>query len=78
MFATITFNVAIYTTNSFNMSAVLRLPMFYNYEFVGFGFQLMLTLCCQFAGLAFAGINRRFSVYPVKAIWPYILQTLAF
>lgn len=77
MFATITYNIAIYTTNSFNMIAVQKMPMYYGNTFVNFGYQLMLTLFIQLIGMSFAGILRRFAVYPVKAIWPYTLQTVA-
>ncbi|KAI0130471.1 OPT oligopeptide transporter protein-domain-containing protein [Xylariales sp. AK1849] len=61
MFTTTTYNIAIYTTNNF----------------INFGYQLMLTLFVQFMGMGFAGYLRRFSVYPVKALWPTILPTIA-
>lgn len=44
MFATITFNIAIYTTNSYGMILVQRSPIYYGLGFVTFGYQLMLTL----------------------------------
>lgn len=37
----------------------------------------MLTLFVQLMGMGFAGYLRRFSVYPVKALWPTILPTIA-
>lgn len=77
MFATITFNIAIYTTNSYGMILVQKLPMFYGLEFVTFGYQLMLTLFVQLMGMGFAGYLRRFSVYPVKAFWPTLLPIIA-
>lgn len=77
MFATITYNIAIYTTNSYGMILVQKSPVFYGEKFVTFGYQLMLTLFVQLMGMGFAGYLRRFSVYPVKALWPTILPTIA-
>ncbi|KAI0007844.1 OPT oligopeptide transporter protein-domain-containing protein [Xylariaceae sp. FL0662B] len=77
MFATITYNIAIYTTNSYGMILVQKSPVYYGEGFVTFGYQLMLTLFVQLMGMGFAGYLRRFSVYPVKALWPTILPTIA-
>lgn len=77
MFATITYNIAIYTTNSYGMILVQKSPVFYGESFVTFGYQLMLTLFVQLMGMGFAGYLRRFSVYPVKALWPTILPLIA-
>lgn len=77
MFATITYNIAIYTTNSYGMILVQKSPVFYGEKFVSFGYQLMLTLFVQLMGMGFAGYLRRFSVYPVKALWPTVLPTIA-
>lgn len=77
MFATITFNIAIYTTNSYGMILVQRSPVYYGLEFVNFGYQLMLTLFVQLMGMGLAGYLRRFSVYPVKALWPTLMPIVA-
>lgn len=77
MFATITYNIAIYTTNSYGMILVQKSPVFYGETYITFGYQLMLTLFVQLMGMGFAGYLRRFSVYPVKALWPTILPTIA-
>ena len=47
MFATITYNIAIYTTNSYGMILVQKEAIFYGEKFVSFGYQLMLTLFVQ-------------------------------
>lgn len=47
MFATITYNIAIYTTNSYGMILVQKSDVFYGEKFVTFGYQLMLTLFVQ-------------------------------
>jgi hypothetical protein len=54
MFATITFNIAIYTTNSYGMILVQKLDLFYGLKFVDFGYQLMLTLFVQLMGTLLA------------------------
>src|ERR1700744_5231160 len=77
MFATITYNIAIYTTNSYGMVLVQKLPMYYGQKFVTFGYQLLLTLFVQLMGMGIAGYLRHFSVYPVKALWPTVLPTIA-
>ncbi|KAK8927024.1 Oligopeptide transporter [Metarhizium anisopliae BRIP 53293] len=77
MFATITFNIAIYTTNSYGMILVQRSPVYYGLDFVDFGYQLMLTLFVQLMGMGLAGYLRRFSVYPVKALWPTLMPVIA-
>ncbi|KAM7187691.1 OPT domain containing protein [Rhypophila sp. PSN 637] len=77
MFATITYNIAIYTTNSYGMILVQKLDVYYGLHYVTFGYQLMLTLFVQLMGMGFAGYLRRFSVYPVKALWPTILPKIA-
>ncbi|KAL2146343.1 hypothetical protein VTI28DRAFT_4368 [Corynascus sepedonium] len=77
MFATITYNIAIYTTNSYGMILVQKMDVYYGLDFVTFGYQLMLTLFVQLMGMGFAGYLRRFSVYPVKALWPTILPIIA-
>ncbi|KAG7284635.1 hypothetical protein NEMBOFW57_009243 [Staphylotrichum longicolle] len=69
MFATITYNISIYTTNSYGMILVQKMDVYYGLTFVSFGYQLMLTLFVQLMGMGFAGYLRRFSVYPVKAAW---------
>jgi len=77
MFATITFNIAWYTTNSYGMILVQRSPVYYGQNFIDFGYQLTLTLFVQLMGMGFAGYLRRFSVYPIKAFWPTLMPTIA-
>ncbi|KAK9463927.1 OPT oligopeptide transporter protein-domain-containing protein [Lipomyces oligophaga] len=54
----------------------MQLEMFYGLHWLSYGFNVLMGLCCQFFGLAVAGILRRWVVYPVKAVWPTILPTL--
>lgn len=41
------------------------------------GYSILLLLSTQLMGLGFSGLLRRFVVYPVEAIWPNTLPTLA-
>ena len=77
MFSTITYNIAIYTTNSYGMILVQKSPVYYGLTFITFGYQIMLTLFVQLMGMGLAGYLRRFSVYPVKAVWPTVLPIIA-
>lgn len=54
-----------------------KLPMFYNNDWAGWGYQILLILSTNFMGFSFGGLLRRFVVYPVQAVWPTILPTLA-
>lgn len=56
---------------------VQKMKMFYDNQWVDFGYQTLLILSNNFLGFGFAGIFRRFAVYPVEAIWPTVLPTLA-
>ena len=76
LFATIIFNGAD-SIGNFTGLLVMRLPIFFNQRFVGFGFALILALANQVFGLGAAGILRRLAVYPVEAVWPSVLPTLA-
>lgn len=56
---------------------VQRLARFYDNKWAGWGYQILLILSTNFMGFGFAGVMRKFAVYPVKAIWPTLLPTLA-
>ena len=75
MFATVIFSVAAGTQYiSYN---VYTQKIFYGNQWVTWGYQVLLSLSTNFLGFGFAGILRRFACYPVKAIWPVILPTIA-
>lgn len=78
MLATIFFSVAGGGTSyvTYNIH-VQKLKMFYNNQWADFGYQTLLILSTNFMGFGFAGIMRKFAVYPIKSIWPSILPTLA-
>lgn len=77
MLATIFFSVSAGTPYvSFNIH-VQRLSHYYNNQWADWGYQILLILATNFMGFGFAGIIRKFAVYPVRAMWPTILPTLA-
>lgn len=54
-----------------------KLDVYYGNKWVDFGYETLLVLSTNFMGFGFAGILRKFAIYPVKAIWPSILPTVA-
>ena len=56
---------------------VLKMPYFFGYTWITFGFEILIALSTQLLGLGYAGILRRVVIYPIKAIWPGVLPTIA-
>ncbi|KAK9475197.1 OPT oligopeptide transporter protein-domain-containing protein [Dipodascopsis tothii] len=54
-----------------------KMPQFYNNQWVTYGYQFLLIFSTQFLGFGFAGVLRRWVIYPTKAIWPTVLPTIA-
>lgn len=50
---------------------------FYNFGWITFGYEVLLTLTSNFMGFGIAGFMRTFLVYPVKAMWFAVLPTLS-
>ena len=59
------------------MILVQKLPVYYGNEFVDVKYQIILTVFVQMICIGLAGILRQFTVYPVKAVWPFIFTNLA-
>ena len=74
MFSTLLFSISMGTF--YTHYNILTLKMKYHVH-LNFGYQFLLSLSVQFLGFGFAGVLRRFVVYPVKAMWPGMLPTLA-
>ncbi|KAM4067127.1 OPT oligopeptide transporter protein [Hirsutella rhossiliensis] len=51
--------------------------VYYKDKWLTPGYGILLLLSTQLMGLGFSGLLRRFVVYPVEALWPNILPTLA-
>ncbi|KAK6199220.1 OPT oligopeptide transporter protein-domain-containing protein [Scheffersomyces amazonensis] len=56
---------------------VQKLKFFYDNQWADFGYQTLLILSNNFLGFGFAGVMRKFAVYPVEAYWPTLLPTIA-
>lgn len=77
MFATVMFDIAIggmYVGYNFYVE---KLKIFYGNTYITIGYQILISLATQLFGLGFAGLLRRIVIYPVRAVWPTILPTLA-
>lgn len=55
---------------------ILVQKLYYGQD-VSFNYQFWLSLCVQMMGFGFSGVLRKFVVYPVKAMWPTSLSTIA-
>lgn len=51
--------------------------IYYEDDWLTPAYKILLLLSTQMMGLGFAGMIRRFVVYPTETIWPSILPTLA-
>lgn len=77
MLATIFYSVSAGTPYvSYNIHTQ-KVAQFYNNQWADWGYQILLILSNNFLGFGFAGIMRKFTVYPIRSIWPSILPTLA-
>lgn len=77
MLATLCYSVsgsAVYATYFIYLQ---KLEMFYDNPKFTIGAQFLIVLSSNLLGFGFAGIIRKFVVYPVSAIWPTILPNLA-
>ena len=77
MLSTVMFTIASGAGGTYYVYLVQRLPQYLNQQWVTFGYEILLALSVQFFGFGFAGILRRYVVFPVTAMWPSILPTLA-
>lgn len=77
LLATLFFSVSASTIYVNSNITVQKMSFWYNNQWVDFGYQVLLCLSSQFMGFGFAGIMRKFLVYPVSAIWPSVMPTLA-
>lgn len=75
MLATIIFNVSLNTAYVFYN--IQTQQIFYNDTWLTAGYGILLLLSTQMMGIGFSGLMRRFVVYPIEAIWPTVLPTVA-
>jgi OPT family small oligopeptide transporter len=77
MFATIIFTVANTPGGTYYIYLVQKLPQYLDRTWVTFGYEIVLAISVQFFGFGFAGVLRKFAIYPVKSIWPKVMPILA-
>ncbi|KAK7738441.1 oligopeptide transporter 6 [Diatrype stigma] len=77
VFATIIFTVSNTPGSTYYVYLVQRLPQYLGNSWVTFGYEITLALSVQLLGIGFAGLLRRFVVYPATALFPKVFPTLA-
>ncbi|RFU77060.1 oligopeptide transporter [Trichoderma arundinaceum] len=75
MLATIIIDVGL--TSAYCFWNIQTQTVYYKDKWLTPGYGILLLLSTQLMGLGFSGLLRRFVVYPVEAIWPNILPTVA-
>ena len=53
------------------------MPQFFDLHWLNWGYEIILALAMQALGFGYAGLVRRLVIFPVNAIWPSVLPTLA-
>ena len=66
---TIMANVSFSGGAAYSTDTILAMKAFYKFDF-GWGFQLLLTFATQMIGYGYAGMLRKFLVWPASMIWP--------
>ncbi|KAK0732321.1 oligopeptide transporter protein [Lasiosphaeris hirsuta] len=75
MLSTIIIDVGL--TSAYCFWNIQTQTVYYHDTWLTPGYSILLLLSTQLMGLGFSGLLRRFVVYPVDALWPSILPTLA-
>ncbi|TKA28232.1 hypothetical protein B0A50_04204 [Salinomyces thailandicus] len=69
--------VNVSTTSAYVFWNIQTQEVYYGETWLTPGYKILLLLSTQTMGLGFAGLLRRFAVYPKETIWPSILPTIA-
>ncbi|KAF7372951.1 OPT-domain-containing protein [Mycena sanguinolenta] len=78
MLITIMANVGFITPYTSDIIWIQYLPLYFNQSWATrFGYQVLVALSTSLLGYGFAGLTRRFLVYPTCAIWPGSLAQIA-
>ena len=75
MLSTLMVNVSV--TSAYVFWNIQTQTVYYHETWLTPGYKILLLLSTQCMGLGFAGLLRRFAVYPKEAIWPSVLPTVA-
>lgn len=73
---TIMANISFSQGVTYSTYSIEALNGFYHVDY-GWGFAMLFTIAAQMIGLGFAGLYRRFLVYPAAMIWPFVLLNCA-
>ncbi len=65
----ITIMTAAGSASSYAIDILLAQEVFYS-QFFQWGFQILLIISTQALGFGFAGVLRRFLIYPASMVWP--------
>ena len=77
VFCSILFDITDGFASVIDVFYVQKLPQYLKQDWVDFSYEILLALAVEFLGFGFAGLLRRFVVFPVDTIFPSVLPTLA-
>ncbi|KAK9259232.1 OPT oligopeptide transporter protein-domain-containing protein [Lipomyces tetrasporus] len=77
MLVTTMVNIAAGSSNFMAYVLTMTLDTFFGMKYLNFGFIFLMNFSTLFFGFGLAGLLRKWVIYPVKAVWPTILPTLA-
>ncbi|KAK9243200.1 OPT oligopeptide transporter protein-domain-containing protein [Lipomyces tetrasporus] len=77
MLVTTMVNIAAGSSNFMGYVLTMTLDTFFGMKYLNFGFIFLMNFSTLFFGFGLAGLLRKWVIYPVKAVWPTILPTLA-
>lgn len=77
VFCSIIFTIANNAGNTYYVYLVQRLPQYLGNTWVTFGYEIVLALSVNFFGMGFAGLLRRFVIYPISCLFPEVFPALA-
>ncbi|KAK8061787.1 oligopeptide transporter [Apiospora phragmitis] len=77
VFCSIIFTIANNAGNTYYVYLVQRLPQYLGNTWVTFSYEIVLALSVNFFGMGFAGLLRRFVIYPVSCLFPEVFPALA-
>lgn len=75
MLSTIIVNVGL--TSAYCFWNIQTQQVYYKDQWLTSEYMILLLLSTQLMGLGFAGMLRRFVIYPIQALWPSVLPTVA-
>ena len=74
--ASIFFNIATGTDSVIQTLLIQSLPSYLQQPWINYGYEVLLALSTRLCGYGFAGLLRRFVIYPQTAVFPSVLPRL--